>query len=128
MRRVGQLVAGSTVTVGMDEAIEQVYALLIRNSRRFAVVCQGSRATAVVDREHLLDRLAAANRSASRPLLVRDVVHPGTPCVRSGLPVGEVASLMRATGSSALPVVDERHHLLGLVTATDVAAAQPAGS
>jgi CBS domain-containing protein len=117
---VSQLVTGARVTVGVDEPIERVYALMVRDGQRFVAVCQGGRVTAVLDREHLARRLIAAGLR-HRQLFVRDVLHPGMACLPASAPLGAAAKLMRATGSSAVPVLDESHHLVGLVTAKDVA-------
>lgn len=128
--RVAQLLTDAKVTVGVDEPIEQVYALMVRLGQRFVAVAQRGRVTAVLDREQLAQRLIAAGLR-HRQLFVRDVLHPGMACLPASAPLGAAMKLMRATGSSAVPVLDESHHLVGLVTAKDVADAltnvQPSG-
>jgi CBS domain-containing protein len=117
---VARLVTHATVTVGIDESIEQVYALMIRLGQRFLPVSQGGRVTAVLDREQLAKRLAVAG-SRRRQLFVRDVLHPGMACLPASAPIEAAAKLMQTTGSSAVPVLDESHHLVGLITAKDIA-------
>jgi len=128
---VAQLLTDARVTVGIDEPIEQVYALMVRLGQRFVAVNQGGRVTAVLDREQLAQRLIAAGMR-HRQLFVRDVLHPGMACLPASAPLEAAMKLMRATGSSAVPVLDESHHLVGLVTAKDVADAltdvQPSGA
>jgi len=114
------LVTESKVIVGLDEPIEQVYALMVRLGQRFVAVSQGGRVTAVLDREHLARRLTAAGLR-HRQLFVRDVLRPGMACLPASAPLGAAARLMRVTGSSAVPVLDESHRLVGLITAKDVA-------
>jgi len=117
---VAQLLTDAKVTVGVDEPIEQVYALMVRLGQRFVAVSQGGRVTAVLDREQLVLRLIAAGLR-HRQLFVRDVLHPGMACLPVSAPLGAAMKLMRATGSSAVPVLDESHHLVGLITAKDIA-------
>ncbi|HEY0639488.1 MAG TPA: CBS domain-containing protein [Pseudonocardiaceae bacterium] len=110
---VGRRVNRAPLVVGMNEGAAQVRAALHHRGERYAVVRQGHRITAVVDRA-TLDRLLAARPRGL--VLVRDAVHPGLHCVRPETAAATAARLMRATGSGALPVVDERHRLVGLLT------------
>lgn len=114
---VGTLLTAPVMTVGMNQTVTEVRTALNRRQLRFAVVSQGGRITAVIDRL-VLDR-HLANRA--RRLLVRDVVHPGMACLRADAPAAAAARLMHITGSAAVPVVDEHHHLMGLVTADTLA-------
>ena len=107
------LVTASALTVGMEQPADEVRAAMNRRGVRFAAVSQGGRITAVLDRRTLNRRLAVSGRR----LRVRDVVHPGMSCLRQDASVAAAARLMRITGSAAVPVVDERHQLIGLVTA-----------
>lgn len=118
---VAELVAGAAPTVGADEPIESVYGRMVEHGARFVAVRQGDRITAVLDREHLRQRLATARRQ----LLVRDVLHPGMACLPASAPAAAAARLMRVTGSAAVPVLDESHRLIGLVTEQDLANAEP---
>jgi CBS domain-containing protein len=111
-----RLVTHASTTVGTKERVEQVYGLMSERGERFVAVRQGRRITAVLDREHVRARLAAARGQ----LLVRDIVHPGMACLPADATVGAAARLMRVTGSLAVPVVDGLHRLIGLVTAEDV--------
>jgi predicted transcriptional regulator len=110
---VRQLVTGPAMTVEMDQAASEVRTAMNRRGHRFAAVCQGGRVTAILDRRTLNRRLATADRN----LRVRDVVHPGMPCLRSEAPLRAAARLMHLTGSAAVAVLDQHHHLLGLITA-----------
>ena len=110
---VTRLMIEPALTVEMNQAAAEVRAAMERRGLRFAVVCQAGRVTAVLDRMTLNRQLAAGRRS----LRVRDVVHPVMACLRPEATALAAARLMHATGSAAVPVVDEHHHLIGLVTA-----------
>lgn len=117
---VTQLVTVPVLTVEMNQAATEVRAAMNRRGERFAAVSQGGRITAVLDRLTLNRQL----RDAGRELRVRDVVNPGMACLRPTATAVAAARLMHLTGSAAVPVVDEYHHLIGLVTADTLAGAQ----
>jgi len=110
---VTRLLTDAVLTVDMNQAAVEVKAAMNRRGVRFAAVSQGGRITAVLDRLSLNRRLAGSGIR----LRVSDVVHPGMACLRSTATAAAAARLMRVTGSAAVPVVDENHHLIGLVTA-----------
>jgi len=114
---VTRLMVEPAMTVGMNQAAVEVRAAMNRRGVRFAAVNQGGRITAVLDRLTLSRRLAAGGRD----LRVRDVVCPGMACLRPEATALAAARLMHITGSAAVPVVDEHHHLIGLVTADSLA-------
>ena len=117
---VSELVSGPVLTVGMNQLAGEVHAAMSNRGLRFAAVCQGGRVTAVLDRRTLNRQLSAAGRG----LRVRDIVHPGMACLRPEAPAVAAARLMQITGSAAVPVVDEHHHLIGLVTMDDLSSAR----
>jgi CBS-domain-containing membrane protein len=106
----------------MDDLVEVVHASMLRQRKRFVAVLQGSAVTAVLERAHLASRLAAdpAKATGRRRLQVRDVVHPGMACLPGDAGLDAAIRLLRATGAAAVPVLDEHHRLLGLVTAEQV--------
>jgi CBS-domain-containing membrane protein len=112
-----QLIASPVMTVGMNQAAAEVRAAMNRRGARFAAVSQDGRITAVLDRVALNRQLAVAGRT----LRVRDVVHPGMVCLRPEATALAAARLMHITGSAAVPVLDEHHRLIGLVTADALA-------
>lgn len=118
---VAHLIAEPAMTVGMNQQVHEVLAAMKRRGVRFAAVDQGGRITAVLDRRTLNRRLAAVRRV----LRVRDVVVSGMACLRADAPAEAAVRLMRITGSAAVPVVDEHHHFIGLVTSDAVAAVDP---
>lgn len=112
-----QLMTAPVLTVDMNQPAVEVRAAMDRRAVRFAAVRQGRRITAVLDRHVLNRRLSAAGYN----LRVRDVVLPGMACLRPSATALAAARLMQVTGSAAVPVVDERHQLAGIVTADMVA-------
>ena len=114
---VTRLLTEPVLTVEMNQSAAEVRAALHHRGIRFAAVSQGGRITAVLDGLILHRRLSAGGRA----LRVRDVVTPGMACLRSTATALAAARLMRITGSAAVPVVDEHHHLIGLVTADAIA-------
>jgi len=117
---VARLVHGSPVTVGMDDLAVVVHEAMRKRRRRFAAVVQGGSVTAVLDRAKLANRLASAPGKEETKLRVRDVVHPGMTCLPGSATVDAANRLLRATRSAAVPVLDEHHRLLGLITAEQV--------
>ncbi|MGQ0480277.1 MAG: CBS domain-containing protein [Pseudonocardia sp.] len=68
-------------------------------------------------------RLPRAGRSSSGPersLRARDVMRSPAPAVSPDTPLAAVATLLAATGCSAVAVVDPGGAVVGLVTETDV--------
>ena len=107
--------------VDMNQTAAEVRATMNSRNVLYAAVSQNGRITAVLDRRTL-------NRwqpTASRGLRIRDVVHPGMACLPPTATAAAAARLMRVTGSAAVPVIDEHHRLIGLVTAHGLAEQQP---
>jgi CBS-domain-containing membrane protein len=109
------------VTVGPDESLLAAWELLNRGDIHHLPVVSGERCVAVVD-----DRLVAA--AIASPLVTRrrrvaDVMPQRVHCVLPDTPVQRAAEIMRLERATAVPVVDERLRLLGLVTDRDVVAA-----
>lgn len=118
---IAAMVTAPVLTVGMNQPTDEVRAAMRRRGVRFAVVDQGGRITAVLD----LLAMSHPPPNGRRRQLVRDVVHPGMVCLRADATPQAAARLLRVTGSAAVPVVDEHHHLLGLITADDLPGAGP---
>ena len=106
------------VTVGPEESLVAAWELLSRGEIHHLPVVSHGRCVAVVD-----DRLVAA--SIANPLVTRrrrvaDVMPQRVHCVLPDTTVRRVAEIMRIEAATAVPVVDRRMTLLGLVTDRDV--------
>jgi magnesium transporter len=77
----------------------------------------------VVDaREHLVGVLSMRDLILARPdRILSQIMHTEVASVPVTMDQENVALIMRRNGYLAMPVVDERHRLIGLVTADDVA-------
>jgi magnesium transporter len=100
------------LTVG--QAIDQLRELNEQLEQMFYVY--------VIDRRgHLIGVLSMRDLILARPdRLLRDVMRPRVVSVPATLDQEQVARLMRRNGYLAIPVVDERNRLVGLVTVDDV--------
>jgi magnesium transporter len=76
----------------------------------------------VIDRRgHLIGVLSMRDLILARPeRLLRQVMRPNVVSVPVTMDQEQVAALMRRFGYLAMPVVDEKNHLVGLVTVDDV--------
>ena len=100
------------LTVG--QAIEQLRALNEQLEQMFYVY--------VIDRRgHLIGVLSMRDLILARPeRLLRDIMRPRVVSVPATMDQEQVARLMRRFNYLAMPVVDERNRLVGLVTVDDV--------
>ena len=100
------------LTVG--QAIDQLRELNEQLEQMFYVY--------VIDRRgHLIGVLSMRDLILARPdRLLRDVMRPRVVSVPATLDQEQVARIMRRFGYLAMPVVDERNRLVGLVTVDDV--------
>jgi CBS domain-containing protein len=83
-------------------------------------VCDGSRLIGMVTDRDITTRATAEGRD---PYLtpVRDVMSPGVAWASEDDPVEEAARIMREHQIRRLPIVDERHSLVGVVSLGDLA-------
>ena len=77
----------------------------------------------VIDRRgHLVGVLSMRDLILASPTtLLRDIMRPNVRSVPATMDQEQVARLMRKLGYLAMPVVDEQHRLVGLITFDDVA-------
>lgn len=62
---------------------------------------------------------------ASAHLPLREVVEPVTICVRSKTLLSEARELFAARGLRAVPVIDSDHHLVGILSRSDLVCSMP---
>ena len=100
--------------LSVEEAINQLRELNEQLEQMFYVY--------VIDRRgHLIGVLSMRDLILARPdRLLRQIMRPKVVSVPATLDQEQVARLMRRFGYLAMPVVDERNRLVGLVTVDDV--------
>jgi len=106
------------VTIRPDESLLAAWELLSRGDIHHLPVVAGERCVAVVD-----DRTVAA--AIASPLVTRrrrvsEVMPQRVHCVLPDTALRRIAGIMRMERSTAVPIVDERLRLLGLVTDRDL--------
>lgn len=106
------------VTVRPDESVYAAWDLLSRGRIHHLPVVVEGRCVAVVDDRTVA--LAVAGPLAIARRTVAGVMPSRVHCVLPGTPVRRVAEIMALEDTTAVPVVDERGELLGLVTHRDV--------
>jgi CBS-domain-containing membrane protein len=75
----------------------------------------------VMKLEHMLPRKGAPARELlDQRLKVRDLLRRAVITIRASQCIEEAATLMAQRGIHALPVVNDRDHLVGIVTTTDI--------
>lgn len=126
--QVNDVMSRDVTTVGPDEALINLSALLRRGRFHHLLVTERDRLVGVIsDRDVLratspfLDTHSESWRDAStltraaQEIMTREVV-----TVQASTPVEEAARLMLERGVSCLPVVDDRGRARGIVTSKDV--------
>ena len=118
---VADVMSRRLVAVGPEDSLLSAWELMARGDIHHLPVLVHGRCMSVVD-----DRIVAgalANPIARPRRRVADVMPPRVHCVLADTPVRRAAEIMRDEHATAVPVVDERMNILGLVTDRDVVAA-----
>lgn len=123
---VADVMARRLVVVAPGDSLVSAWELMARGDiHHLPVVDVAGRCLAVLD-----DRVVAgalANPLARPRRRVCDVMAPRVHCVLADTPLRRAAEIMRAERTTAVPVVDERMRLLGLVTDRDLVTAVASG-
>jgi acetoin utilization protein AcuB len=108
------------VTIGVDTSVNEAVALMrTRGIRHLPVLDAGDRLVGIVtDRD--LRQVFVAEDEPPRELPVREVMTWGVVTVRPGADLREAASIMRERRLGALPVVDGRGQVVGVLTERDL--------
>jgi CBS domain-containing protein len=122
---VSDVMSRALITVGPEDSLLSAWELMARGDIHHLPVVVHGRCLSVVD-----DRIVAgalANPLARPRRRVADVMPPRVHCVLADTPVRRAAEIMRNERTTAVPVVDERMNIVGLVTDRDVVAAVAEG-
>ena len=123
---VADMMSARLVTVTPEDSLLSAWELMARGGIHHLPVVVNGRCLAVLD-----DRMVAGALAdpVTRPRRrVRDVMPPRVHCVPADTPLHRAARIMRDERSTAVPVVDERMRLVGIVTDRDMVAAVASGA
>ena len=116
----GDIMSRPVAAVRSTASAWEAWNVALRDHIRHVVVVDAHRRCLGVLTE--ADLVAAWDRGPHRLATtpVRDLLAERTACVLSDAPVRQVAALMNQERVDAVPVVDEHHDVLGLITAGDI--------
>jgi CBS domain-containing protein len=118
--RISDVMTRRPQVVRPDATIADAASMMRRLDVGALPVCDGARLIGMITDRDIALRVAADGRD---PLLtlVRDVMSAGVNYATETDPVEEAARIMREHRIRRLPVVDERHNLVGIVSLGDLA-------
>lgn len=117
---VRDVMTTSLITVGVSDTLLAAWELMTRGGfRHLPVVSGDGRCLGIVDERMVREDWLAGERGLRRRT-VGDVMPRRVHCVVADDSLGRVTSIMEAENVAAIPVVDTRMHLVGLVTERDV--------
>jgi CBS-domain-containing membrane protein len=116
------LMSSPVQTIDAGATMAQAWALMLEGGHRHLIVCAEGRCCGVLDDRTLFAHWPTGPFGVEIAL-VRDVLRPRTGCVLPAASAATVASVMLTQGVDAVPVTDQAGRVVGVVTATDLAAA-----
>lgn len=118
--RIADVMTHRPQVVRPDASLTEAAAMMRRLDVGALPVCDGSRLVGMITDRDIAIRAAADGRDP-HTTLVRDVMSPEITWAVDTDPVEEAARIMREHQIRRLPVVDERHNLVGIVSLGDLA-------
>jgi CBS-domain-containing membrane protein len=118
-----QLMSTPVVGVTAEHSLAAAWAAMRESRVHHLVVLDEYGLAAILDDRTVLAEWPAGGPEAPHRRQVGEVVRPGVRCVGADEPAAAVARVMAESQCDAVPVVDRRGVVLGLVTATDLVAA-----
>lgn len=112
--RVADLMASPAATIDPDAPLLEVINRISALGDEELVVTQGARPLGVITARQIL-ALLDSDRASWRPRRARDLVSDRTPRLLPDLTVPAAARALSAAGYDALPVVDYRGDLIGVL-------------
>jgi CBS domain-containing protein len=118
--RIGDVMTRRPRVIQPDATVADAASLMRRLDVGALPVCDGTRLIGMLTDRDITTRATAEGRD---PYLtaVRDVMSPGVAWATEDDPVEEAARIMREHQIRRLPIVDERHSLVGVVSLGDLA-------
>lgn len=125
---VARLMTRDPVTVSMDETVARIKHLFDTQRFHHLIVVEDTKVVGVISDRDLLRSLSPFigkrdERAADERLLHRrahQVMTRHPVCVREHTPLAEATSLILAHRISCLPVIDDDHHPVGIITWRDL--------
>lgn len=115
------LMTTPVLAVRAEQTLASVWETFRSVSVHHLVVFDDDHLAGVVDKRDLIDALPPTETSeAAQTLTVRDILRATAVCVRWDASATVVAATLNELALEALPVVDERGAVRGIVTATDI--------
>jgi CBS domain-containing protein len=103
-----------------DHSVARAIEAMVQNRRAAVVVVDDTeRLIGIFTERDVLTRVLGAGR-AGRDTLLRDVMTPDPESLRSDDRICHAINRMHAGGFRSLPIVDERHRAIGIITINDV--------
>jgi CBS domain-containing protein len=115
----GEAMSGPAEVIDADESMWQAALRLSSGSQRWLVVLDAGRLVGVIDERRLTDHWPCVPFAAQERTL-RTIVPAPVHAVMPHVTISRVAAIMHFEGIDAVPVVDRRGKVLGLVTATEI--------
>jgi CBS domain-containing protein len=121
MQIVGELMTREVVTLKETQNLAKADELLrLHRIRHLPVLRQGKLVGLVTHRDLLRAASVHSTDPASQPLWAADIMTRDVDTVRADTPLKDAVALMLKHKYGCLPVVDDNHHLLGIVTEADL--------
>ncbi len=131
-RRVGptrcaDIMSRDVISVDVGMSVEHAWHQLDRHKLRALPVTDGARGlVGIITLRDLLDTSGADAGELPRQrrrALVGDVMTRNVQVARPHQPIGELVSLLSDQGLHHLPVIDEKRHIVGMISQSDLVAA-----
>jgi CBS domain-containing protein len=119
-RRIADVMTRQPRVIHPDATVADAAAIMRRMDVGALPVCDGSRLVGMLTDRDITTRSTADGRDPHLTT-VRDVMSPGVAWATEDDPVEQAARIMREHRIRRLPIVDERHSLVGVVSLGDLA-------
>ena len=113
------VMSAPVVAVSVEDDLWTAWTALYQGGFRHLVVLDGARCVGVVDDRRIVQEWPLGLFRSNR-LTVGDVIRRRVRCVLADTTVPQVARIMLREQTDAVPVVNQRGEIVGLVTASDL--------
>jgi acetoin utilization protein AcuB len=132
MHLVEELMQKKVFTVEPDDLVDRVFFLIHYERIRHLPVVENGRVVGIVSDRDLYKALGPRHRPRSVaqqkegselyvvPRKVKTIMHRGVETITADSRASKAASIMAEKRIGALPVVNEEHKLIGIITGTDI--------